>query len=183
MAIKTVRLVPVQDISPLWTPTPDDGSAHYTKIDEGVANADGDATKLEISTPAVLAVFRLASFPPDLKTVVSARWRAVAKATVGTNLGFGIVIDDVLLDPAPEIGYDFSTLPLNVWLAIDQPMPTFPALTDETETIDIVLVSAVTGGETVSLTAMELEITYDTSRTHFADVPEPTTEFTKISLT
>lgn len=181
MAIKTVRLLPIQDISPLWTPTPDDGSAHYTKIDEGVANADGDATKLEAASPGLLAVVRLEAMPESLKQTISARFKAVAKASVPTNLGFGFVIDDVLLDPPPEVGYDFSLIPLDVWTAIDTPMPTFPALTGS-EVIDIVLISAVTGG-TVSLTAMELELEYDTARTHFVDVPEPTTEFTKISLT
>jgi hypothetical protein len=181
MATKIVTLRPVQDISPLWTPTPNDGTPHYTKVDEGVANADGDTTKLEASNPGLLTVFRLDALPPSLKQTISARFKAVAKSTVGTNLGFGFIFNGVLLDPPPEIGYDFTLLPLNLWIPIDQPILGFPILTDRETTIDIVLISAVTGGETVSLTAFELELTYATSPSDFDEVGTPTTSFTPVT--
>jgi len=179
MAIKTVTILPVSDISPLWVPTPDDGLSQASKIDEGVGNADGDVSKLSVSVGGVVSIYQLGALPRSLKYSTAVRCRANAKSDgSGANLGFLFVINGVEFFPDPAFGYLFDDFPSNTWTELDVPVPSFPVL--HVNDVIYVALSCFPGGGTVSLTAFELEITYSNSFTVFTPLAEPSTSFTPL---
>lgn len=184
MATKVATLRPVADVSPLWIPTPDDGSAHFTKIDESVGLSDGDVTKLRAPDDLVFANFLIAALPDDLRRSTQVRLRTVAKVdSVFATTLFIINVDGVDLDSGPDsLGYDWTILPINQWTLLERVVTVMPQLHGN-EVIKLGFLGFCDGGVlNVEVTAVELEITYKTSLTDFTDVPTPSTVFTKVQV-
>lgn len=162
--MKTVTLVPVDDLgtSP-WAQVPNDGLAHYLKVDEGVSTPDDAGTYLKSVPGLDLEQLGVAAMPADFKHSVEVRLRARARSSsAGSALGFLFLVNGVDVysgNPPTNPGefFDWSVLPLNIFsdLSFALPFP-FPALSGD-ESIAIVFATSDSG---IDITAVELEIDY-----------------------
>jgi hypothetical protein len=156
--VKTVVLQPVSDIAVNWSQFPNDGLAHYLKIDEGFASQDGDGTYIFASGGGNVDHIAFDSLPHDFKQSTAIRLRGYAKADdAGTTVG--IVIDLNGQEYSDNLaGWNFASLPLGTWQPLDVALSAIPTVLQG----DSLAFGAVafTGVGNAYLTELELEITY-----------------------
>lgn len=164
--MNTATIRPSADVIQGWGQVPNDGLAHYLKIDEAFDSFDS-ADYLWDSGGLTVEHIQFSDLPGDIDYSVSVRLRAYAwsdDALATLGLLFDVAGNQIA---DPSAGWDFSALALSTWHSIDLTIGTFPVLHGG-ETILLLPVGQAVSGS-VRLGQVELIVTYIEKRRHYGD--------------
>lgn len=159
MSTKNVTLIPALDIATAWAQTPNDSLAHHFKIDEGVDTPDDEMTRIYTATNAVIDRFRLTALPADLKQSLTAtsRCRSWSDGVLNTlSLTFYVNGHGIT-----SVGITFDQNVAQYYVSEVVISPDLALVRGDVVEVECQS-NILSGGSTISITALELALTYTT---------------------